>query len=145
MNRMGKNDDSRPGTAPGQNRDDRSTSSTSPVLGNGQPIIAGTISAINGNSLTVTTASNITYIVDTTNAKILAGQNAITLSNVVIGNKVLVQGTVNGTSVTASTVMDQSVANNGHDQGPGKPSSGNQKPKGFLGGIGHFFMHLFGF
>jgi len=115
-------------------------SSTSPILGNGQPVIAGTVSAVSGTSLTITTTSNVTYTVDASNAKVIQGQNtATTLSSVAVGNKVLIQGTVNGTSITASTVIDQSTT--GGTPAPG----GKAQSHGFLGGIGSFFMHLFGF
>jgi len=54
----------------------------------------------------------------------------------------VVQGTVNGTSITASSVIDQGSA-------PASAASGeNNAPKprmGFLGSIGNFFSHLFGF
>ena len=114
---------------------------STPVLGNGQPIVAGTISALNGNTITVTTSSNVTYTVDASNAKILQGQVAASVSNLAVGNSVLVQGTVNGTSVTASTVIDQARPTTG-SQAPGK---GQGQSQGFFGGIGKFFMHLFGF
>ena len=124
--------------------------STPQVIGNGQPVIAGSIASINGNILTVTTVSNVTYTVDATNAKILKGQSPITLSNITVGDRVVVQGSINGTSVTASTVVDQpSQANNqqvsskGGDNNQGNPPQ--SQPRGFFANIGHFFTHLFGF
>jgi hypothetical protein len=117
-----------------------STPPVSPFLGNGQPVIAGTISSINGASLTVTTTSNVTYTVDASNAKIVEGQNTIALSSIIVGNKVLIQGAVNGTSITASTVIDQSAPAAGTSPTPGKIQS-----RGFFGSIGSFFSHLFGF
>jgi hypothetical protein len=117
-----------------------STPPVSPFTGNGQPVIAGKVSAISGDTLTVTTTSNVTYSVDATNAKILEGQNTIAIGSIVVGNTVLVQGTVNGTSITASTVVDQS--------GPAASVTANMdkgQKYGFFGGIGQFFMHLFGF
>src|ERR1035441_9520871 len=95
---------------PGMNGKPGMASSTPPVIGNGQPVVAGTVSVVSGNTLTVTTASNVIYTVtvDASNAKILQGQNTVAFSSIVVGNKVLVQGTVNGTSIVASTVIDQS-------------------------------------
>ena len=122
-----------PGTPPtngGQNP-------TSPFTGNGQPVIAGTISAISGNTLTVTNKSNVTYTVDTTNAKIVEGQNTVTISSVVVGDNVIVQGTVNGNSVTASSVIDQKASTS--------TTTTPAQPKGFFGSIGAFFSHIFGF
>lgn len=112
---------------------------TPPFTGNGEPLVAGTISVVNGNTLTVTTSSNVTYTVDATSAKILEGNTTATVSSLAAGHKVLIQGAVNGTSITASTILDQ--------QAP-VTNPGNNKPeprKGFLGGIGDFFAHLFGF
>jgi hypothetical protein len=117
-------------------------SSTSSFTGNGQPVVAGTISAISGSMLTLTTTSNVIYTVDATNAKILEGQHTIAISNIVVGDTVLVQGTVNGTSVTASTVIDQSAKAQGGDNGQGKNQGLHL---GFFAGIGNFFKHLFGF
>lgn len=112
-------------------------STTPPIIqGNGQPVIAGTISAISGNSLTITNKSNVTYTVDATNAKIVQGQNTITISGLTVGDSVVVQGTVNGTSVTASSVIDQKAQTT---------TTGATVHKGFFGGIGSFFAHLFGF
>lgn len=108
------------------------------LQGNGQPIIAGAILVISGSTLTVTNKSNVTYSVDTTNAKILVGQATSTISNLKVGDSVVVQGAVNGTSVTASTIIDQT-----------RPANSNNSEQtanaGFFGGIKQFFSHLFGF
>src|SRR5665213_1348029 len=52
------------------------SSTPSLIQGNGEPVIAGTISAISGNTVTVTNKSNVTYTVDVTSAKIVSG-NAV--------------------------------------------------------------------
>jgi Domain of unknown function (DUF5666) len=107
--------------------------------GNGQPIVVGTISSITGSTLTITNKSNLTYSVDATNAKVTRGQNAITLAGVTVGDTVIIQGAVNGTSIVASSVMDQNVP-------AVKTATENGKAnKGFFTGIGNFFSHLFGF
>jgi len=108
----------------------------SPFTGNGQPVIAGTVSAVNGSVLTVTNKSNVTYTVDVTNAKIVQGQNTIAISGVVVGDSVIVQGTINGNSVTASSVIDQKATST---------TTNAPKHQGFFGSIGSFFSHLFGF
>ncbi len=104
--------------------------------GNGQPIIFGTISTISGNTVTVTNKSNVTYTVDASAAKILKGNSTSSVSSLVAGDTVLVQGTVNGNSIAAATIIDQA-----------HPQKQSQKPenKGFLGKIGGFYAHLFGF
>jgi hypothetical protein len=101
--------------------------------GNGEPVVAGTISAINGSTLTITNKSNVTYNVDVTNAKITAGQTASSLSSLKVGDAVVIQGTVNGTSITASSLIDQATP------------AGQTAHKNIFSGIGQFFSHLFGF
>lgn len=114
------------------------------IVGNGQPIIAGTVSTISGNTITITNKGNITYTIDTTNAKIQTnGTTPSTVSNISVNDNVIVQGTINGTNVTASLIIDQkpktdSRSTNSDDQN--KP-----KAKGFFGGIGNWFRGLFGF
>jgi hypothetical protein len=114
----------------------------SPITGNGQPVIAGSISAINGNSLTITDKSNVSYTVDVTNAKIVEGQNTIAVSNLAVGDNVIIQGTVEGTSVTASSVIDQKApAAGSNPSSTTAPHNGG----GIFGAIGGFFSHIFGF
>jgi len=116
------------------------------IQGNGEPIIAGTISTITGSSLTITNNSKVVYTVDVTGAKlVVGGLTSPTISNLSVGDSVIVQGTINGTSVVASSVIDQKANTNNS----GNNSGENQKPKGFMGnmmgGIGNFFKRLFGF
>jgi Domain of unknown function (DUF5666) len=124
-----------------------SASSTAPFVGNGQPVVAGSVSAISGTSLTVTTAAGATYTVDASNAKIVHGSATVAVSDVSVGDKVIIQGTVNGSSITAATVIDQGAqaaasgaGQNGQGQNPPAQHGG-----GFLGGIGNFFKRIFGF
>lgn len=116
-------------------------SSARPVLamaGNGQPVVMGSITAINGNSLTISNASNATFTVDASNAKIWIKNRALTLSNLAIGNTIVVQGTFNGSNVTASSIMNpRAPAQNQNDA--------SKNEKGMFGGMGNFFAHLFGF
>ena len=127
----------------------RSTSMpVSPITGNGQPAIAGSVSAISGNTLTVTNKSNVTYTVDVTNAKIVQGQTTVTVSNVAVGDNVIVQGAVSGTSVTASSVIDQKAGQQGMAPSGTTGGQGGQAPVargGIFGAIGSFFSHIFGF
>jgi hypothetical protein len=111
------------------------------IQGNGQPVVAGNVTGITGDTLTVTNASNVTYTIDVTNAKIVKGATTTTASNIAIGDGVVVQGTVNGTSITAASVIDQGIA----------PAAGSTSASpaahnlGFFGSIGNFFKHIFGF
>jgi hypothetical protein len=116
---------------------------TSPIAGNGQPIVAGNVSAINGSTLTITNKSNVTYTIDASNAKIVEGQNAISVSNIAVGDNVIVQGTISETSVTASSIIDERASGTASTS----PANGHpgSRPAGIFGSIGGFFMHIFGF
>ncbi|HEY5383265.1 MAG TPA: DUF5666 domain-containing protein [Candidatus Paceibacterota bacterium] len=129
------------GMKPGQHA--TSTRPASIIQGNGQPVIGGTVTAINGSSLTITNKSNVTYTVDATNATVTKAGSASSLSNVSVGENVVVQGTVNGTSVTAASVMDSGSASASAANSTSSAHRGGIG--GFLGGIGGFFHSLFGF
>ena len=113
------------------------------ITGNGQPVVGGTVTAINGSTLTITNKSNVTYTVDASSATIEMSGASSTLASVGVGDMVVVQGTVNGTSVTASSVIDS-----GAHAAAGSSASNTSHPGGMggiLGGIGNFFHNLFGF
>jgi len=121
---------------------------TSAIKGNGEPVIGGSVTAINGASLTVTNASNVTYTIDATSATIVKNGTSSSISSIATGDSVIVQGTVNGTAVTASSVIDQGVK--GNPSSPNASSSNESHGGGFgfggiFGAIGGFFQHLFGF
>lgn len=126
------------GTAP--------ASSTMPAItGNGQPVVAGTVSAISDSTLTVTTQSGITYTIDASSAKIVKDQNTIAISNIAIGDYVVVQGVTNGTAVTASSVIDQGSNANATGNATSTAHKSSNGVFGFFGQIGKFFKSLFGF
>jgi hypothetical protein len=127
---------------PGQQKGFGVKGSMSPLIkGNGQPIVSGSVTAISGTTVTITNKSNVTYTIDASNATIQNGNTTSTLSSVVTGDNVIVQGTVNGTSVTASSIIVQGMSANSNTSStePLKPHPG------FLGGIFGFFQHIFGF
>ncbi len=111
------------------------------IAGNGEPVVGGTISAINNSTITLTNKSNVTYTVDASSALVSKGNATSSVSSLAVGDNVLVQGTVNGTSITASTIIDQGAPKTaGNDGKPGFMGIGN-----IFGGLGAFFHHLFGF
>lgn len=128
------------GTKPMMNKGEEGTGSGSIIKGNGQPVVGGSVTAINGSILTITNKSNVTYTVDVTNAVVQKGRATSTPSAIAVGDSVTVQGAVNGSSITASSVIDQGVATNAEGSGD-KPGG----MRGFFVGIGGFFAHLFGF
>ncbi len=126
------------------------TSTTQPFKGNGEPIVGGTVASINGATITITNESNVTYTIDASNAKVIEHGTTSTIANIAVGNNVMVQGTVNGTDIAASTILDQgnmmNAANATSTPGATPPQSHRGfDPFGFFGTIGGFFKHLFGF
>ncbi len=117
------------------------SSSLSLIAGNGQPVVAGSVVTTSGTTLSITNKSNVTYTIDASSAKIMRGSDTVSLSSVAVGDTVVVQGTVNGTSVIASTIIDQTAPANANISSGVQP----QSPLGFFGRMGQFFLHLFGF
>ena len=75
----------------------------------GEPVVTGTITAINGTTITVKNTNNIVYTIDASSAKITKKNKESTISSVAVGDNIIVQGTFNGTTVTATTIVDQGV------------------------------------
>ena len=118
---------------------DRANASTTPIIqGNGEPVIGGVVSAISSSTLTVTTKSGIAYTVNASGATVVKDHATSTLSRVTQGDAVIVQGTMNGTSVTASSVIDSSAV-------PASEHGIMSAVHRFFGGVRGFFARLFGF
>ena len=124
-------------------------SGTPPIQGNGEPVIGGNVTAVSGTSITVTNASNVTYTIDAASTTIVKNGTSTAIGNIAVGDNLIVQGTVNGNSVTASSIIDQGVKGSN-----GSSTNGSStKPKGgggfgfggIFSAIGGFFQHLFGF
>jgi polyisoprenoid-binding protein YceI len=121
-------------------------SSTSLIKGNGEPVVAGSVTAVSGTTLTITNASNVTYTIDGSSSTIVKNGTSTAISNVAIGDNIVAQGVVNGTSVTASSIIDQGAKMVNASSTPGSGNHGGGGfGGGFLGAIGGFFKHLFGF
>lgn len=100
------------------------------ALGQTAPTAFGKITAITGTSITIVGKSNTTYSVDATNAKITKGKNtAATLSDLAVGNMIVVEGTLNGTTVSATAIR---IGGPRGVEG-GKPSM--MAPKGVMGTV----------
>jgi len=139
------NDGVMPGQGMGRNKGDAtSTRPMSPIQGNGEPVIGGTISAMSGATLTVTNKSSVTYTVDASNAKIVKGNATSTLASVAVNDNVVIQGAVNGNSVVATSIID-SGAPQSQTANNGAPANKGGFMGGIFNGIGSFFQHLFGF
>ncbi len=84
-------------------------------MGSTTPAVIGKVVSISGTTLTVTgrSANNATttYTVDASAAKIMKGKQTATstpatISNVAVGDNVVVIGTLSGTSITAKVIID---------------------------------------
>ena len=128
---------------PGQRKEFDGKGLKNPLIqGNGQPIVSGNVTAISGTTVTITNKSNVTYTINASNAVIQNGNETSTVSGIVTGDNIIVQGAVNGTSITASSIIIQGGVANADSTSANHPS----KPHpGFLGGIFGFFQRIFGF
>lgn len=140
-------------TTPGMMRGQNPQGPMAQLAGNGQPVIGGTVSAVSGTTLTITNNNGkSTYSIDASAATVVKAGATSTLAAIQVGDAVLAQGAINGTNVTASSVMDQgqrsagasgTTAEQGTQDGNATPRMGSMM--NFFGGIGGFFKHLFGF
>lgn len=103
--------------------------------GNGEPVVGGTVTAVSGSTLTVKNAAGATYTVDASGAAVTNGHATSTLSSLAVDDHVLVQGAVNGSNVTASSVLVTGT----------NASTTNENGHGFFHAMGRFFVRLFGF
>ena len=130
-------------------------SSTRPMMG--KPAIVGKVTAVSGTTLTVdsfrrsaTSSATTTFMVDASKAIVKKANATSTVSAITTGDLVLVQGTITGTSIAASLVIDGVRPAQNTPRGDMKSveapmgSSANDKV-GFFGGIKNFFGKLFGF
>src|SRR3989344_6616590 len=75
-------------------------------------VLAGTVSVISGNTVTVVAENNTAYTVDITNARIVGRNVFITelTSDIKVGDKLQIFGNISGTSISAEVVHDLTVA-----------------------------------
>jgi len=112
--------------------------------GNITPRVNGTVTAINGSIITITskkfikpvtgstattpTSTDVIYTVDTSSATfnkftaptttgVKPTTSTITISDVKVGDTLMVQGTVTGTNVVAKTITDGTFGKRGFDKG----------------------------
>ncbi|MES2223816.1 MAG: hypothetical protein V4469_02690 [Patescibacteria group bacterium] len=70
--------------------------------------VIGTVTSISGNTVTLTAKDNIVYIVDASGAGVKKGKEDSNVSQIKSGDKLFVKGTVSGTEVLATDIMDGS-------------------------------------
>ena len=136
------------GRAPGMHA--TGTPENIPVIkGDGKPVVGGTVTAISGNTITITNKSGVTYTVDTSSATIVKQGATSTVSAVTTGDEVIVQGTVNGNAVSATSIQDQGAAPTLGSTGTSTNGTPQPPRRGGMGGmfdaVGTFFHNMFGF
>ena len=130
----------------------------------GRAIGSGMMGAPGSSGKPATPPAAVTYTVDASGATVKKDNATSTVSSIAVGDTIFAQGTVSGTNVTAVSIRDGfMMGRTSQGQGrPGmmgssspvldqsapsgaKPAPGKGGSPGFFGGIGQFFMHLFGF
>ena len=116
------------------------------IKGTGQPVVGGTVSSINGSSLSITNEGGASYTIDASGAAVVRQGATSTVSAISAGDRVVVQGSVNGSTVTATSVIDQGAKPADQSATSTNSSDDHQGPMGrALGFIGNFFHRVFGF
>ena len=90
-----------------------------------KPTAIGTVTAVNGSVLTISSkgpanSTATTYTVDATNAKITKNRTTGTVSSIVVGDNVMVMGTLSGTNITATAINDGMMMRSGLALGQGQ-------------------------
>jgi len=136
----------------GQPMNDRSktnhNAAQTPVIqGDGQPVIAGTVTTISGTTITITNKNNVVYTIDASNAKIEKGRTSASVSDITAGDKIIAQGAINGTSVVATSIIDQTkpASTPATDASTSETQRTAGHPFGFFGNIFNFLKRFFGF
>ena len=100
--------------------------SSSPMMH--APGVGGTVTAVSGNTITVTGRDGKTYTVDAGSATITKDET-VSVSSIAVGDTIMAGGTVNGTSVTASVIHDGKMpvggawGRHGMGMGHGRPDA----------------------
>ena len=111
-----------------------------PFRGAQGQFVIGTVSAVNGSTITITTnqrGSNaaVTYSVDASGAVInkivktasqtgAPTQTVIEASGIAVGDKLMVQGTISGTNIVATQIRDGEFGGRGMGSGHGRFGTG---------------------
>jgi len=81
------------------------STSTSQPASMHQPGVGGTVTAVSGNTITVTGKDGTSYTIDASAAAITKDET-VAVADVAVGDTITADGTVNGTSVTATNIHD---------------------------------------
>ncbi len=99
------------------------TTSTENIMHARMPHVDGTITAINGSTITITADANHgggTYTIDASNATFMKAGATATISDFAVGENVWAMGTVSDNTVVATNVSDGSRMGKGFGFGHGR-------------------------
>jgi hypothetical protein len=85
--------------------------------GHGQQGAMGTVSAINGNTITLTGKNGKTYTIDATSATVKKVSDS-TVGSITVGDTLMVNGSMSGSTVTATNIVDGVMGFGQHGQPP---------------------------
>ncbi len=106
----------------------------------GDPIVGGTVTGINGDTITIKNKSNVTYTIDADSAKFVKrGVDSATISDIEVGDMILVQGAINNNLVTAKLILDHSGKVGMDDDDNDNNDGDNGRHRGFFNRLGVFF------
>ena len=100
-------------------------------------ITSGTVSSVSGNNITINSikisrgaTSTVSYTINASNAKILKNNASSTVSSIVVGDKLFVQGNLNGSTITAKMIRvgEPQMLNKGRQPMGGSIIQGNGQP-----------------
>jgi len=74
------------------------------------PTVSGSVTGVSGNIIYLTGTSGTNYTVDATSAKIRKAGATIVVSSILSGDSLSVRGTLTGTNVVATSIMDGVLA-----------------------------------
>ncbi|MFA5991669.1 MAG: DUF5666 domain-containing protein [Candidatus Doudnabacteria bacterium] len=77
----------------------------------GQMGVAGTVSAVSGNTITLTGKNGVTYTIEAGSANVKK-VSTINVSNIAVGDTLMVAGDKSGTTITAKNIMDGEIPGN---------------------------------
>ncbi|MCX6721669.1 MAG: hypothetical protein NTY04_00530 [Candidatus Staskawiczbacteria bacterium] len=120
----------------------------------------GTVVSVAGTTITMSRKTTATgkdttiYKVDASKAKITKNKITASVSDIKVGDIIIVQGKTSGTNIVASRIIDQKIPPTGKagssaksaiSNGSSSNSTSQKASTGFFGGVSNFFKHLFGF
>lgn len=88
-----------------------------------QPGVGGTVTAVSGNTITLTGMDGKTYTIEAGSAAITKDMT-VSVSDIKVGDTVMAQGTVNGTSVSATSIHAGKLPMGGFGKGHGPMGMG---------------------